>query len=263
METNIQIINNQLPHLGSKKRNKSQASLSSSPTSVHNPSKVLKMTFPVAMQEMDNTSEFLPQEWRELSMDQKVDRLMLKLMALDEIKCNVDSIIEEREQQVGNELLLQKMATLEGKNVKLEKQVESLSAKLEDLEWREMRDNLIFYNVEEAKGENCRLVIEKFLTEEMQLSHQDIYSPQNISGEVRIDVAHRVSKTGPNPRPIVTKFVTRHDKETVLKQAKNLRGKKYFVSEQLPSKMKECRLAQNDTLKQLREKHPDKHPRLR
>ena len=45
-----------------------------------------------------------------------------------------------------------KIATLEGKNVKLEKQVKSLSAKLEDLEWREMRDNLIFYNVEEARG---------------------------------------------------------------------------------------------------------------
>ena len=105
---------------------------------------------------------------------------------------------------------------------------------------------------------NCQLVIEKFLTEEMQLSHQHIYSPQNIFGEVRIDVAHRVRKTSSNPRPIVTKFVTRHGKESVLKQAKNLRGKKYFVREQLPSKMKEHRLAQNDTLKQLREKHPDK-----
>ena len=74
---------------------------------------------------------------------------------------------------------------------------------------------------------------------------------------MRIDVAHRVGKTGPNPRPIVTKFVTRHGKETVPKQAKNLQGKKYFVSKQLP-KMKEHRLAQNNTLKQLREKHPDK-----
>ena len=77
---------------------------------------------------------------------------------------------------------MQKIATLEGKTVKFEKQVESLSTKLEDLEWSKMRDNLIFYNVEEARGENCRLVIEKFLTEEMQLSHQPIYSPQNISG---------------------------------------------------------------------------------
>ena len=40
-----------------------------------------------------------------------------------------------------------------------------------------MRDNLILYNVEETRGENCQLVIEKFLTEEMQLSHQHIYSP--------------------------------------------------------------------------------------
>ena len=126
--------------------------------------------------------------------------------------------------------------------------MEVLSAKLEDIEWREMRDNVIFYNVEESKGEDCRLVIEKLLTEEMNVPGQHIYSTGNITGEVRIDVAHRIGKLGPNPRPIVAKFVTRQGKEYVMKHTKNLRGKKYSVSEQMPSKMKECRLAQTDTL---------------
>ena len=119
-----------------------------------------------------------------------------------------------------------------------------------------MRDNVIFYNVEESKGENCRLVIEKLLTEEMNMPGQHIYSTGNITGEVRIDVPHRIGKLGRNSRPIVAKFVKRQGKEYVMKHTKNLRGKKYSVNEQMPSKMKECRLAH--TLKQLRQNHPNK-----
>ena len=256
MENNQQETNIYLFHEGSKKRNNS--SDSPSPTLPKNPSKLSRMTSPLVMQSLDSTQNVLSQEWKDLSMDEKLDRLMLKLSTLDDIKNNVDSIIEDRENQVGNELLLQKIATLEGKNLKLERKVEVLSAKLEDLEWREIRDNLIFYNVEESNGENCRLVIEKFLTEEMKVPRQLIYSAENLTGEVRIDVAHRIGRFTPKGRPVVVKFVTRQGKEYVMKHAKNLKGKKFSVSEQLPSKMKERRQAQTDTLKQLRQSHPDK-----
>ena len=217
MENNHQETNNYLLYYGSKKRNQSQVSLSPSPTLLTKPRKPSRMTSPVAMQPLDSNSNVLSQEWKDLSMDEKLDRLMLRLLTLDDLKSNVNSIIEERETQVGNELLLKKIATLEGKKLMLEKKVEVLSAKLEDIEWREMRDNVIFYNVEESKGEDCHLVIENLLTEEMNVLGQHIYSTGNITGEVRIDVAHRIGKLGPNPRPIVAKFVTRQGKEYVMK----------------------------------------------
>ena len=244
-----------LSHQLKKKRSKSQVSLSPSPTLVNKPNKLSRMTSPVAMQDLENTCTGLSQEWKNLSVDQKLDSVMLKLLTLDNIKRNVDTIIEDKENQVSSEFLLQKIATLEGKNLKLEKKVEALSAKLEDQEWREMRDSMVFYNVEEAKGENCQHVVEKFLTKEMNVPGEFIYSPGNLAGEVRIDIAHRMGKPGTHPRPLVTKFVTRQGKDFVMRHAKNLRGKKYSV---MPSKMKERRSAQSDTLKQLREKHPNK-----
>ena len=252
METNLQ--ETYLPHQLKRKRNKSQLSLSPSPTTVNKPIKVSRMASPVAMQESEDTCKGLSQEWKDLSVDCKLDRVMLKLLTLDDIKQKV----EERENYVDSEFLLQKIATLEGKNLKLEKKVEALSAKLEDLEWREMRDNAVFYNVEETKGESCKFAVEKILIEEMKIPEQDVYSAGNPTGEVRIDIAHRVGKPGLHPRPIVATFVTRQGKDYVMKHARNLRGKKYSVSEQMPSKMKERRTAQYDTLKQLREKHPDR-----
>ena len=62
---------------------------------------------------------------------------------------------EEREGQIGTDLLLLKISTLEGKNMRLEKEVELLSSKVENLQWRDMQDNIIFYNV----PENCEDLI--------------------------------------------------------------------------------------------------------
>ena len=106
MENNHQETNNYLLYHGSKKRNQSQVILSPSPTLLTKPRKLSRMTSPVVMQPLDINSNVLSQEWKDLSVDEKLDRLMLKLLTLDDIKSNVDSIIEERETQVGNELLL-------------------------------------------------------------------------------------------------------------------------------------------------------------
>ena len=91
-------------------------------------------------------------------------------------------------------------------------------------------------------GENCEEIIIKFLIEEMGVQPDKIYSHQNIPGEIRIDVTHRVGKKGTNPnkhRPIVVKFATRKGRDDVIKLARNLAGNRYNVSEQLPALMRE------------------------
>ena len=237
-----------------RKRNKSELSLTPSLLS-QNPRKILKM----AEENMDimATSAEMPSDWSSLSDSEKLDKLMLKLLNMDK---NVDSFIKEKQSEISNSSLLLKVSSLEGKNIRLEKQVERLNKKVEDLEWRDMRENLVFYNIEEQEGENCETVITDFLKKKMNISACDIYSQANLGGEIRIDTAHHLGKrnTSQASRPIVVKFVTRKGREMVLQHGKNLKGMKYFVREQMPSVMRERRQAQNDRLKELRQHHPDR-----
>ena len=124
-----------------------------------------------------------------------------------------------------------------------------------------MRENLVFYNIQEMPGENCEEIIITFMIEEMGVQPNKIYSHQNIPGEIRIDVAHRVGKKGTNPnkpRPIVVKFVTRKGRDDVIKHARNLAIKRYNVSEQLPALMRERKLAQMDKMKELHKDNPNR-----
>lgn len=202
----------------------------------------------------------LPQEWSKLSQDEKLDRLMEKLMTIDDINTKVNTLIDEREGQIGTDLLLLKISTLEGKNMRLEREVERLSNKVEDLQWRDMQENIIFYNIPESIGENCEDLIVSFLIDEMKIEVGNIYSKENPTGEVRIDVAHRMGKkmaSSTKHRPIVVKFVTRKGKQYVMKHARNLRGQQYGVSEQLPPQMRERKSAQYEEMKQLRQSNSE------
>ena len=74
-------------------------------------------------------------------------------------------------------------------------------------------------------------MIVNFLKEEMNIAPALIYSQQNVSGEIRIDVAHHIGKRNTNsfnPRALVVKFVTRKGKEFVLKHASNLKEHFYI-----------------------------------
>ena len=243
----------------SRKRTKSESSLTPSPAN-QQCYKSLRMFSPGEKQNSVSHSD-LPKDWSNLSQHEKLDRLMEKLMIIDDIKEKVDTIIKDKDEQVGSDLLLLKISSLEGKNRRLEREVDHLNSKLEDLQWRDMRDNLVFSNIQESQGEDCELLIVNFLKEEMNIAPALIYSQQNVSGEIRIDVAHRIGKRNANsfkPRALVVKFVTRKGKEFVLKHASNLKGKHFTVSNQMPAEMRERRSAQTDAMKNLRKEHPDR-----
>ena len=182
---------------------------------------------------------------------------MKKLLVIDQVEEKVDRLIDERE--FGADILL-KVSSLEGKNLRLEKEVERLTRKVEDLQWQNMRENLVFYNLQN-RGEDCEAVISTFMKDQMNIHENNVYSKDNITGEIRIDIAHQLGKKKPTntfSRPIVVKFVTRKEKEMVLKHAKNLKGKQQYVSEQLPAEMRERRVAQNQHMMELRRDNPDR-----
>ena len=238
-----------------RKRTKSELSLTPSPAS-QNPRKVLRMS--LENMEMESRLQELPTEWSSLTESEKLDKIMQKIMVIDSVEKKVDLLYSEYKTESDLHL---KVSSLEGKNHRLEKKVEQLSKQVEELQCRTMRENLVFHNLKEIRGENCELMITDFLKRQMRIESTNIYSQENISGEIRIDVAHRLGKknsSSETPRPVVVSFVTRKGREMVLKNAKNLKGKPQYVTEQLPSGMRERRLAQRDRMKELRTNNPDR-----
>ena len=89
---------------------------------------------------------------------------MEKLLTIDDINVKVNTIIKDRETRIGTDLLMLKISSLECKNQRLEKkEVECLNSKIQDLQWRDMRENIVFYNIQEMPGENCEKIIINFM----------------------------------------------------------------------------------------------------
>ena len=93
---------------------------------------------------------------------------------------SVNNILEDKKQ------FWLKVSLLEGKNLRVEREVQHLSAKVEDLQCQDMRENLVFYHLQE-QGDDCEQVVLTFLHDEMGIPQEYIYSKENLGGEIRID----------------------------------------------------------------------------
>ena len=142
------------------------------------------------------------------------------------------------ELQKDSMVLQQKNTLLEGRVTRAEKVIDEQREQILQIQARSMRENLVFYNIPEEKGENTKAAtketLQKFIKDEMKMKVEEYDS-------VEIDRAHR---SGPNhgrfPRTIIAKFKSDAAKDAVLRNAKNLdRDKKFGISEQLPRELSE------------------------
>ena len=132
-----------------------------------------------------------------------------------------------------------KNTNLESRVEELSENLSSMTEKLVDVQWRSMRENLVFSGIseptlEKGEQENCEARIKQFLYEDMRLEQ-----------EFSFDRVHRLGrfKRGQTyPRPIVAKFTYYKDKETVRQAApKTLIGSSYSVNEQFPQEIENRR----------------------
>ena len=132
-----------------------------------------------------------------------------------------------------------KMETLARKIEQLEIQQQRADDKIVDVQWRSMRDNLVFTGINEpnlprGEIENCETVIKNFLRYDMR-----------IQKEIHFDRVHHLGFYNPQqkyPRPIVAKFTFYKDKELVRSEApKTLIGSPFGVNEQFPKEIEEKR----------------------
>ena len=134
---------------------------------------------------------------------------------------------------------MDKLVTLEIKHTEMETKQFKTEEKVVELQWRGMRENLIFKGIHEPKlmqgeFEIVELTLKNFLRNEM-----------NITTDIPLDRVHRMGRYRPEqsfPRPIVAKFERYKDKELVRSAApKTLVGKPYGVNEQFPAEIENKR----------------------
>lgn len=171
-------------------------------------------------------------------MDNKVSSMETKLNNLEhsrEFDSKTIDDMQGRQREI--EKMLKDMKKLEDEQ----------KERLIDLQCRQMRDNLIFYNINDERDESDQLCTDKLL----DLFENDL-KIENARA-VRMDRAHRLGRYNPSKtRPIIAKFCFYQEREIVRKAAKNLEGSQYSISQQYPKEIMERRRALVPTLKRLK-----------
>ena len=197
--------------------------------------------------------------------DETLNRMVHDISAIT----NEISKIKDLEQE--NIALKEQCYATQGKVARLEMKNVEMKQKLLDMECREMSRNLMFYNVPEHQNETqmtLRDKIYQIILENMSVPRNLVFTPDNPSGEIRIDTIHRVGKFARGKeRPIVVKFLTQFGRDQLmsknhLDELRKSSRNKVRISEQFPPEIKERRSSQIEKLKALREEHKDTNMKI-
>lgn len=128
---------------------------------------------------------------------------------------------------------------IEQQNIELNEQKEVMNDKLLDLEFRDMKQNLMFYGIAETapgNSEDCYKLTKDIIRDQI-----DIQDP------ILFDNAHRVGEKphGGKPRPIVVKFHYYRERERIRQssfdKSKELKAAGYGIGAQIPKGMRDAR----------------------
>lgn len=208
-------------------------------------------------------------------IEQSVNSIKLQITVMEtkvstlEAKCNdieksVSFITDEYDSQK-NEIKkskkdlekLNNLCTSMDRNIQeYQKREEKMQDKLLDLEARSMRENLIFYGLEEPHKrkqnepplpDNCEKLVKELINDTLEIDTTDMV----------FDRIHRLgSERAKKPRPIVVKFEKYTDREEVRQKSyeedfKNkLKAKKQGVGTQSPQQYREARKVFSDYIKE-------------
>ena len=146
----------------------------------------------------------------------------------------------------------EKVRYFEGRTSRLEDQVAYLANKVEDLEYRSKRENILIYGLPTQqvettdRVEGAKTAAISFFVKTMKCD----------PSKVKVDIAHRIESRGKSKnKPLVVYMETRSSKNHVMSNVRNLVDASISVSEQLPKPMQERRLNQLGAFKKLRSQH--------
>ena len=115
---------------------------------------------------------------------------------------------------------------------KLRRERKVLDDRVDYLQWRQMKNNLIFNGLEgESRYENVEEKLRCFIRQEL-----------GIDKHIEFANLHRFGRyTRDRPRPIVAKFLYTADRTMVLENSYKLRGSQWWITEQFPTAMEDKR----------------------
>ena len=131
------------------------------------------------------------------------------------------AIMKATESEKRIEKLEEALEAVQIKNTKLHEQtlkIESYSR----------RDNLRFDGIQEVRGENCETTI------------QNVISKMKLDRDVDISRVHRLGPYQPGrstPRPIIVRFLSYPDRESVWSNRSTLKGTRIWLSEDFPNEI--------------------------
>ncbi len=177
------------------------------------------------------------------SMEDKMDRLLEVMMEkMDRVEMKVEEwktryddlhlrIEEEQRQRLEEKQERDKEREQEQERMrKMQRQIECLEDKVDDLENRSRRANLVIKGLQEEKGETwaqSEKKVQEVLEKQLGLTGIDL---------VR---AHRVGwAQGGRPRPIVVKFGREKERELVLQKKGKLKNTEVYIDEDYSAKLR-------------------------
>ena len=119
-------------------------------------------------------------------------------------------------------------------------EVDKNSGRITDLEGHSRRRNLIINGVKEVANEKIVDVARKFMREQLLIDENE------VNGFLLRDV-HRLKKPKPvegkpdYPKPIIIAFLQQNDRNSVMKQAFNLKGTAFSIKSDLPKSLNDIR----------------------
>lgn len=160
-------------------------------------------------------------------MESRIKSVETKIVDIEQSK-NFDSEsigqLEQKQKEIDS--MLQKMKSIEKEHNKASTELKS---EIVDLKSRSMRDNLIFYGIEEEQGEKDEDCVRKVL--ELIEDKLEIVGAKDT---VKLHRAHRMGKyNNTKTRPIVAKFAYYPEREEVRSKARKL-VRPLGISQQFP-----------------------------
>ena len=151
------------------------------------------------------------------------------------------------------------LASANGKIAFLENQVERAKKKIGELEWKEMQNDLVFYNVEESLDISDEGVAVNEMTNNLRIKTDLIYSDSNQGGQIKIDNVFRMGKRlSEKYRPLVVSLTTQKAKRLVMehyrKAQKTIQTR---IADHLPSEMREHRTVHRESYQKYKKLYHD------
>ncbi|KAI8521869.1 hypothetical protein Bbelb_016230 [Branchiostoma belcheri] len=174
-----------------------------------------------------------------------VDRLQCLETRVKQLESNLDAVTGEVSKCNYNNTDLIKSVEYTQENVDelccrmetQEKEQQNTGKWLSDLELYGRRWNLLFHGVDETEQENCEKKVLDLIDGEMKINTKGM----RMCGVHRLGKPQRNRSGTGKPRPIIARFTCRADRENVWRNKTKLKGKRVFITDDVPSNVREIR----------------------